>query len=64
MKRQVSIDEGKKWATMNGFKYYETSTATRLGVKEMLDGLLNTIVEKRMIKPKWIGDENKPNVAN
>lgn len=59
LKRQISIEEGKKWAAENGCSYYETSAASKSGVKEMLDGLLTTIVECRMIKPKWIGDENK-----
>lgn len=59
MNRQVSIDEGKKWAAKNGCSYYETSAASKSGVKEMLDSLLTTIIERRMIKPKWIGEANK-----
>ena len=55
----MSIDEGKKWAAKNGCSYYETSAASKSGVKEMLDSLLTTIIERRMIKPKWIGEENK-----
>ena len=57
--RQVSVEDGKKWAAENGCVYYETSAASKSGVKEMLDGLLKKIVERRMIKPKWIGDETK-----
>lgn len=59
LNRHVSIEEGKTWAAKNGCDYYETSAATKSGIKEMLDGLLTTIIERRMIKPKWIGEENK-----
>ncbi|XP_028393066.1 ras-related protein Rab-13-like [Dendronephthya gigantea] len=60
LNRQISIEEGKKWAEQNGCSYYETSAASKSGVKELLNGLLTAIVERRLIKPKWIGDENKP----
>lgn len=49
-----------KWAAEHGFNYYETSAATKTGVKEMVNSLLSTIIERKMIKPKWIGNENKP----
>lgn len=60
LNRQISSEDGRRWATSHGFKYYETSATSRKGVIEMLNDLLNTIIEHKMVKPKWIGDEKKP----
>ena len=49
--RQVAGDEGKKFADRWGFKHFEISAATGLGIEEAYSGIIKELLGRRVTKP-------------
>ena len=43
--REISKEDGKKIASENGFKYFETSAKTGIGVDEAIKEIVNQILD-------------------
>lgn len=50
--REVSAAEGNKWATSKGYKYFDTSANTGLGVTEAMESLFNSVVTRALTTKK------------